>query len=66
VYNSAIPTKYTQTLHTPTHSFTHSSSLITVMQIRFQYKKDHLYAAHLMTFISSSCCAAPCDRMVSE
>ena len=36
------------------------------MQIRFQYKKDNLYVAHLMTINSSSGWAAPCDRMVSE
>jgi len=64
--HSAIPTKYTKTLHNRQKSFIHSSSSITVMQIHFQYKTDHLYVAHLMTFISSSGCAVPCERMVSE
>jgi len=56
--NSALPTKYTEILHTRKdsliHSFIHSSLSIIIMQIRFQKPRDHLYVAHLMTLISSS------------
>jgi len=45
--NFAIPTKYTETLHTRTRSYILSSFKITIMKIRFQYKTDHLPVAHL-------------------
>jgi hypothetical protein len=62
--NSAVPTKHTKTLHTRTHSLIHSIDHYNADS--FPIQTEHLSVAHLMPFISSSGCAAPCGRMVSE